>query len=301
MPKGCFVILLINESDYRVLGYHVKDEINKIEITSDLFLRLNLDHSKNEFNILKLKDHQIESYKHEFEGKLKRKALGLIVGILLKEGDDPEKLRTSLKNAASNIEQIDFLDLSKDDFETTLKQIYRETIETLTDVLDVQALKESIINRTKEMLSGGKKQRKIAQELLERIEDDLHVKISEHYKSAEDALDNSDYDKASKLFLKAAEIAEELYEYDLAKSLEERAKLSNNIPDLTKKRDLVVKEAKNALRNDNFHSAYLFYLRAAELSKQLMQPEKEEEYSFKSKALQDIYLFEEKLRKKKKD
>ncbi|MFX0069666.1 MAG: hypothetical protein ACFFAO_01040 [Candidatus Hermodarchaeota archaeon] len=300
MPKGCFVILLINESDYRVLGYYIKDQKDIFEISSDLFLRLNLDHSKNEYSLLKLKNFQLESYLHKFKGKLSRNALGLIIGVLLKESDDPEKLRTSLKNAAIKIEQSELIELSKEDFEIQLKKIFREFLETLTDVLDTEALKESIINRTKEMLSGGKKQRQIAQELLQKIEDNAHAKISEFYKSAEDALSNQEYEKASKLFKKAAEAAEELYEIDLAESLEERAKLSNNIPDLSKKRDTIVKEARAALRNENFHSAYLFYLRAAELSKHLMQSEKEEEYMLKSKALQDIYLFEENLRKKKK-
>ena len=172
-------------------------------------------------------------------------------------------------------------------------------METLTDILDPNALKESLINRTKEMLSGGKKERRIAQELLEKIEDNVHTKITYHYQSAEEALKDLDYEKASKQYIKAAEIAEELLETELAKSLNERAKLSFNIPDLTKKRDNIVKEARNALRNENFHSAYIFYLRAAELSKELMQPDKEEEFSLKSKALQDIYLFEERMKKKK--
>ena len=299
MPIGCFVILLNSESEYKVLGYYFKEEKSDFRITSDLYLRLNLDHSKNEYTLLKLKDHHLVSYIHKFKGKRSRKALGLIVGILLGEGDDPEKLRASLKNTATALEQIDLLDMSKEEFEPKLKEVYHEYLETLTDILDPEALKESIINRTKEMLSGGKKERRIAQELLEKIENNDHTKITYYYQSAEDALKDLEYEKASKQYLKAAEVAEELLEKELAKSLNERAKLSFNIPDLTKKRDNIVKEARSALKNENFHSAYIFYLRAAELSKELMQPEKEEEYSLKSKALQDIYLFEERMKKKK--
>ncbi|MFX1338636.1 MAG: hypothetical protein ACFFDK_08505 [Promethearchaeota archaeon] len=298
MPIGCFVILLNSESEYHVLGYYFKETKSDFKITSDLYLRLNLDHSKNQYSLLKLKDFHLISYIYKFKGKISRKALGLIVGILLSESDDPEKLRTPLKNTALALEQIDLLGMTKEQFETKLKEIYHEFLETLTDILDPNALKESIINRTKEMLSGGKKERRIAQELLEKIEGNVHTKITEYYQSAEDALKDLDYEKASKQYKKAAEVAEELLEKDLAKSLNERAKLSFNIPDLTKKRDNIVKEARNALKNENFHSAYIFYLRAAELSKELMQPEKEEEFSLKSKALQDIYLFEERMKKK---
>jgi len=299
MPIGCFVILLESESEYNTLGYYFKEGKSDFKITSDLYLRLNLDHSKNEYTLLKLKDHHLVSYIYKFKGKLSRKAYGLIVGILLSESDDPEKLRTPLKKSAVALEQISLLDITKEEFEPKLKGIYLEFLETLTDILDPNALKESIINRTKEMLSGGKKERRIAQELLEKIEDNVHTKITDYYQSAEDALKDWDYEKASKQFKKAADVAEELLEKELAQSLNERAKLSFNIPDLTKKRDNIVKEARNALRNENFHSAYIFYLRAAELSKELMQTEKEEEYRLKSKALQDIYLFEERMRKKK--
>lgn len=258
MPTGCFAILLNNESEYKVLGYYFKEGKSDFEITSDLYLRLNLDHSKNEYSLLKLKDHHLVSYIHKFTGKLSRKALGLIIGVLLSVSDDPEKLRNPLKNSAIALEQTDLLETSKEKFEQNLKEIFHETLETLTDIIDPNALKESIIDRTKEMLSGGKKERKLAQELLEKIEDNVYTKVAEHYKSAEDALKNLDYERASKQFIKAADIAEELLEMELAKSLKERAKLSFNIPDLTKKRDNIAKEARSALKNENFHSAYIF-------------------------------------------
>jgi hypothetical protein len=298
MPRGSFVILLNNESDYRVLGYYFKDKSVDFKITSDLYLRLNLDLSKNDYTLLKLKDFQMLAYVYQFRGKISRKALGIIIGVLLKENDDPEKLRDPLKNSCKALEQINLLDLSQEKFENKLKDIYHEFLETLTDVLDSEALKESIISRTKEMLSGGRKERKVAQDLLDKIEDQIHLKISEYYNRAENNLKNKDYEKASKFFNKAADIADEVLEESLAKSLRERAQFCFNIPDLTKKRDNIAKEARSALKNDNFHSAYLFYLRAAELSKELMQPEKEEEYSLKSKALQEIYLFEERQKNK---
>ena len=83
MPSGCFVILIPLDQDYKVLGYYFNDKRIKFEVTSDIFLRLNLDHSKNEFNFLKLKDILLLSHLHNLKGKLARKASGLIIGLLL--------------------------------------------------------------------------------------------------------------------------------------------------------------------------------------------------------------------------
>jgi len=199
MVKGCFVILLLTESDYNVLGYYFKDKKLDFEITSDLFLRLNLDHSKNEFSLLKLKNVIIESYLYNFKGKISRKALGIIIGILLEEDEDPEKFRVPLRNSAATLEISNLLEISAEDFESKLKEIYSEHLETLDDLSHADALKESIIDRTKEMLSGDKKERKAAQELLQKIEDGVPSRITEYYKGAENALKNLDYEKASKL------------------------------------------------------------------------------------------------------
>ncbi len=298
MVKGCFVILLLTESDYNVLGYYFKEKKLDFEITSDLFLRLNLDHSKNEFSLLKLKNVIIESYLYNFKGKLSRKALGIIIGILLDEDEDAEKFRVPLKNSAATLEASNLLEIEKEDFESKLKDIYSEHLETLDDLSDEDALKESIIDRTKEMLSGDKKERKAAQELLQKIEDGVPSKISEYYKGAENALKNLEYEKASKLFKKAADVAEELFEKDLAKDFNERAKLSIDIPDLTKKRDEIIKEARNAIKKEDFRAAFINYKKASDLSKKLMQPDKEEEYGLKSKALQDFYQVDQRFKKK---
>jgi hypothetical protein len=177
VPKGCFVVLLPLDSDYRVLGYYFKDASLDFEVSNNLFLRLNLDHERNEYNLLKLQEFRLFSYVHKFKGKLKRKANGLIIGILLEEEEKPERYRSSLKEASESLEKIDLIDLNKEEFKSSLKQIYQENLEPLVDALDPESIRSYIINRTKSMLSGGRKERKLAQELLERIEDKNHTKI----------------------------------------------------------------------------------------------------------------------------
>lgn len=301
MPTGSFVILLPTESDYKILGYYFKEGTSGFEITNDLFLRLNLDHSKNEFNLLKIKDLQIFSYIHKFKGKLSRNASGIIIGLLLNEDDKPNKFRSSLKEAAEAFEipSLNILKKSKEQFEAILKDVYLEHLEPLIDILQPDTLKNSIINITKLMLSGGKKERKIAQDLLEKVENGEHNKISEHYNTAESAMKSLEYEKAAKFYNKAAEIAESLYIMDIAASLKEKGNFSQQIPDLSKERERIVQEARNALRNEDFHTAYTYYKRASEISKKLIQFDKEEEYRLKAKALEDFYKIDEKYRKNK--
>ncbi len=298
MPNGTFAILLPTDSDYKVLGYYFVDKRINFEVTGDLFLRLHLDHSKNIYNFLKLKDILLLSYMHEFKGRLSRKASGMILGLILEEDEKPEKFQTSLKNAASALELIDFISLSQSEFETKLEEIYSEHLETIIESLDPALLNESIINRAKEMLSGNKKDRQVADELLEKIQNKEHEKISEFYKLAEEALNINDYDKAAKFFKKAAEVAEVLLEKDLARTLDHKSKISNKIPVLTKNRAKMVQDARAAIRIENFHSAYIFFKKAAELSKELMEANKEEEYNLKSQALKDYYTVDQKYKKK---
>jgi hypothetical protein len=300
MPVGSFVILLPLDADYKILGYYNKEGKSEFEITNDLFLRLNLDHSKDEYNLLKLKGYRVFSYIYNFKGKLARKASGVIIGLLFNENDRPEKFRSALKEGAEAVEVLglNILTMVPEEFEQLLKDIYLEHLEPLVDILRPEALKNSIIAITKLMLSGGKQERKIAQDLLKKVEEGEHNKITEDFNNANSALKSLEYEKASKLFKKASEIAEELHLIDIAESLREKANFSGDIPTMAKARDKLVHDARNFLRGEDFHSAYISYKKASELSKKLVDFGKEEEYRLKSKALEEFYKVDEKYKKK---
>jgi hypothetical protein len=230
---------------------------------------------------------------------LTRRASGIIIGLLLTEEDKPEKFRSSLKEAAEALEipSLNILNKTEEEFESILKDIYFEHLEPLIDILQPNALKSNIIDITKLMLSGEKKERKIAQDLLIKIENGEHTKISDFYKTAETAMKSFDYEKAAKSYLKAAELAEELYLMDIAVSLKEKGDFSQQIPEYSKERDKIIQEARNALRNEDFHTAYTSYRKASEISKKLVQFDKEEEFRLKSKALEDFYKIDQKYKK----
>ncbi len=301
MPKGSFCILLPLDSDYKILGYYFKDkkDIN-FKITGDIFLRLNLDHERNDYTFLKLKDHQLFSYFHKFEDKKRTKALGLILGLILEKEEKPEKYRSPLKEAADNLTELNLFKIKNDEFNQKFIEIYQEILEPLIDILKPEILRDNIINRTKTLLSGGKKERKLAQELLEKVENEEYLKISQYYKQAKKELKSNDFEKAGKNFNKAGEIAQELLgdESEITKTLKEKGSFSQKTPELSKQREKIVQDARNALRNEDFHQAYLLYKQASEISKKLVQFEKEEEYRLKSKALNDFYQVDLKYKKK---
>lgn len=301
MPEGTYCIILPFDSDYKVLGTYFKDQEGKdFEITSNIFLRLNLDLERNEYSFLKLKDYRIFSYIHKLTGKTKIKASAIIIGLILGESEKPEKFRPLLKEAAEALEQLDLLNMKKDEFEQELKEIYQNILEPLVDLLNPETIKQGIINRTKSLLSGSKKDRKLAQDLLEMVEDEEHIKISKHYKEAEKLLKDNEFEKAYKNYCKAEEISEELLgdDYEITKTLNERAAFCQKIPNLSKKRDQIVEDARDALGKEDFHEAYKLYREASELSKELVQFDKEEEYRLKSKALNDFYQVDQKYKNK---
>lgn len=297
MPLGAFVILLPVDQDYKILGYYFKDSSTDFEVTSNLFLRLNLDHSKNEINYLNLKEYALLSYLHQLKGKHARKATGLVFGLVLSLDEDADKFQTPLKNAAKSLQSFDLLSINESQFSEKLKEIYEEYIESMKDSINSVSIKNSVINRTKEMLSGGKKSRAKATELLSKIEDNEHVKISQYFEDAEEEKKKEEYDKAAKLYEKGAEIAEELYEEELAKNLRDRAKAARRIPELSKNLEMSAQKARNYLKNEDFNRSYIWYKKASEIARDLMLPEKEEEYALKSKALKDFYQVDEKYKK----
>ena len=295
MPKGCFLIAVQKNSEMKILGYFNKDKKEIIEISDDLLLRIQMNHTTKEISKINFGDIVYFSYLYEFPPKLKKKVQAAVIGLFFSEDEDPKPYISSLQNAAKSLEDLDIESLKS---ENRLQDLYKQYIEKLRDIFDPEHLKSSAIDTAKNMLSGSSKDRKNAQELLKKIEEGIHNKICKSGKTAEDAMKTGDYEKAAKEYDKAAGLALEIFDKNLAKSLKDRALIAKKVPNITKERNNAVNSARNSLRNEDFHSAYLSYRKAAELSEKLMDFEKAEEYSLKSKALSDFHSIDKKFKKK---
>jgi tetratricopeptide (TPR) repeat protein len=133
---------------------------------------------------------------------------------------------------------------------------------------------------------------------LDKIEDNEHKKIAEYCKKGEKGLENQDYKKAIKNFEKALDLSEELIgkKSKMYQELLERVEFAEKVPSITEERDEIAEDARDALKSGKFHQAYLLYLKASKLSKELIQFNKEEEYRLKAKALNDFAKVEQKFK-----
>ncbi len=295
MPKGCFLIAVQKNSEMKIVGNYTKDKKEIIKISDDLLLRIQMNHATKEISKISFKDVVYFSYIHEYPSKLKKNVQVAVIGIFLSEDEDPKPYISSLQNAAKSLENIEIESLKS---ENRLEDIYKQFIEKLKDIFDPEHLKSTAIDTAKNMLSGSSKDRKNAQELLKKIEEGIHTKIHKSGKSAEDAMKIGDYEKAVKEYERAAGLALEIFDNNLAKSLKDRALIAKKVPNITKERNKAINNARSSLRNEDFHSAYLNFRKAAELSEKLMDFEKAEEYSLKSKALSDFHSVDKKFKKK---
>jgi tetratricopeptide (TPR) repeat protein len=158
---------------------------------------------------------------------------------------------------------------------------------------DMKELEKSLSERVKTLNLKGKFEE--ANALLDKMKK-IPLKLIESYKNAEDAIKKQDYEKAEREFEEAKRFAEELDEKDLAKMLKSRAQMSRKIPDFLKKREDYLNRAMQGLRSDKFEEAQKNFQLASDVSKELMDSRRAEEYGLKAKALAEYVKIDRKFR-----
>ena len=292
MPKGCFLITIDENSESNILGYFFKNKKHQMKISDDLLLRI----SMKEINKITLDNQVILSFFYKFHPKFQKNLQGIIIGLFLNLDEDPKSYVSSLQTSAKLLEDLDYSDIKSLNIEEKIEDIYINYIEKLKDIVDSDNLKKLIIERTKTLLSGNIEDRKLAQELLGKIEDGIHIEMQKISKSAEEAIKNGEYEKAAKKYDAASKMAVEIYEDKLAKTLKEKGINTRQLPNIIKEREEVTEKARNSLKNDDFHTAYLLYRKAADLSEKLMDFEKSEEYLLKSRVLSEFHKIDKKYK-----
>ena len=241
MPQGCFLIAMQKNSEFEILGYFFKDQKHKTLISDDLLLRIRMNHSLKEINKIILENQIILSYSYEFHQKSQKYLQGIIIGLFLNMDEDVKSYISSLQTSAKILEDLDYSDIKSINIEEKIKEIYINYIEKLKDIVDSDNLKKIIIERTKTLLSGNIEDRKLAQELLGKIENGIHIEMNKIAKSAEEAIKNGEYEKAAKKYDIASKMAVDIYEDKLAKTLKEKAINTRHIPNIIKEREEVAR------------------------------------------------------------
>jgi len=287
MPLGCFIVVLDPAKGPKYAGRFFEAGKDSYKLTDDLLLRLQMVHTSKLQSTITLEDSVLltrsyEDRQHHF-----------ILAVILTPLDKPETFLNGLKDSiqviatkmGSNIDQLDKL----------LEDNYFVSLRTPQVTLDSKKLEENIKVKAKQLLQSGKT--KEAEDLLEKATKlKIPKKLYETATKAENEIKKGDYEKAARFYQEAADYASDLGEDTLSEFLRDKSKNSQKLPQFIEQRNQVVADARKALREDKFELAAQLFRRAADLSNELLDAQKVEEFSLKAKALQEYASVEKKFR-----
>jgi len=289
MPLGCFLIGIDAVNGPKYIGRFFEGGKDSYKLMDDLLLRLQVIHSSKQQSTLPLEDSVLLTRSFEDQRKINH----YIVAIVLTPLDKPESFLNGLKDSIQVLAPK--IPTMKDQLDKLLEDIYFEYYRTPQVTLDSKKLEENIKEKAKKLLQDGKT--KEAEQLLEKATKlKIPKKLYDISKKAENEIKKGDYEKAARYYQEAADYASELGETALTEFLRDKAKNSQKLPLFIEQRNQAVSEARKALREDKFELAAQLFRKAADLSTELLDPQKVEEYTLKAKALQEYASVEKKFR-----
>ena len=168
----------------------------------------------------------------------------LYLGFILKEDEE----LMSLKSLFENVEERVVKNFTKDKkkMQGILKDILNSTIDLFEKLKQPSLIKDTINEKTKQMLDEGKLQE--ARELID-LGEKIPDKLAEEMKLAEQYLNEGLFRKSKKSYLKSAEYAEQIREDGIVNLLTKKAEHIGELPDLIKTRDVINKGMKKSLQD----------------------------------------------------
>lgn len=278
MTLGAFFLVVDQNAKIRKKIVYNAPNTPYIYLNDNELLKIRMGHSDKQFVLTILPNYQFYSYKKEVREK--RITIQLITGVIIGKEEDTAIHREALKMC---MEQ--FVDKYSED-EDVLKPLMQEAFSKYFDqpelILDKQEVEARLSNRIKELNRQGKFDE--AAKLLDKIKK-IPKKLYRAHDLAENALKRKDFEKAQKEYENAKNYAKELNEDELVKMYSSKIAFVKRIPALLKKREELVEKAMKGLRTDNFKKAQINFMKAAEVSEELMDARRAEEYALKARAL----------------
>ncbi|MFX1386882.1 MAG: hypothetical protein ACFE9M_06670 [Promethearchaeota archaeon] len=195
-----------------------------------------------------------------YSGKINAESLNknnFYLSFILQEGEDLISLKSIFENIEEKIIQNYTNDKNKMNY--FLQDALNSILSLIQKLQEPKIVKETINERTKEMLDDGKLSE--ARELID-LGEEIPEKLAEEVKFAEQLLNEKFYRKAKKSFLKAAELARIIQEEEIASFLENKGEQVGLFPDLIKERENILKEIDkifNDLKNTQLFSYDNFF------------------------------------------
>ncbi|TFF88856.1 MAG: hypothetical protein EU548_08355 [Promethearchaeota archaeon] len=175
-----------------------------------------------------------------FSNKIDTESLekkNLYLGFILKEEED----MVSIKSIFETIEEkiLKAYTPDKDKMEVILKDSLNSILSLMEKLKEPAIIVDTINNKTKKMIDEGNLQE--ARELID-LGEEIPEKLAAEIKLAEDYLNEKAYKKAKKSYLKAAELAESIQEYEIVSFLRYKAEEIGTLPDLIKESEQLYKD-----------------------------------------------------------
>jgi len=239
MPIGIFLYEIDQSVGPNVLAdYYITKDKPSTEILKDFAEK----HVKKDLADASARDEKFRYYSSIIEGKDIKK--NTFIGFMLRLEEDI----VSLKSIFEKIEERVVTNFSQDKkkLQSNLKGILNSILSLMEKLKEPKIIKETINEKTKKLLDEGKLQE--ARELIELIDKKkIPEKLSQEVKLAEDALKESLYKKSRKNYLKAAALADQVRETEMALFLRKKGNRVGDIPDIIKTREALCKAIKKGL------------------------------------------------------
>ena len=178
----------------------------------------------------------------------------LFLGFVFKKDEDLVSLKSILDNIAAKV--VEEFSKDKGKLEALLKKEFDSIFTLMEKLKEPTMIKETINDKTKNMLDEGKLQE--ARELID-LGEDIPEKLSEEIKLAEQLLNDKFYKKARKSFLKAAELANVIQENDVVLFLTSKADQVVKFPDLIKDRENIHRDMEKKIEEFQHNKLHLYH------------------------------------------
>ncbi|MBY9004203.1 MAG: hypothetical protein KGD73_09555 [Candidatus Lokiarchaeota archaeon] len=210
-------------------------------------------HVTKEFNEASTQKNNVRYYSGVIRGESLEKK-NLYLGFALKEDENV----ISIKSAFETIQERVVKNYSKDNkmMDSVLKDALNSILTLMDKLKEPKIIIETINEKTKEMLDNGKIPE--ARELI-NLGEDIPDKLAEEIKIAEQSLEDKLYKKAKKSYLKAAELAEIIQEFEIVSFLMHKAEVVGTFPDLSKERERIISEVEKAITELQTNQLHLYH------------------------------------------
>ncbi len=192
-----------------------------------------------------------------FSNKINTTAIekeNLFLGFILKEDED----MVSIKSIFETIEEKILKDYDSDrkKMEEILKDSLHSILSLMEKLKEPTIIIDTINEKTKKLLDDGKLQE--ARELID-LGEDVPEKLAMEIKLAEQFLNEKAYKKAKKSYLKAAELAEIIQEYEIVSFLKYKAEEIGTLPDLIKESEQLYKTINGLIDSLHDNKLHLYH------------------------------------------